>query len=69
MLYSSNSININYYKNFLEIASKKGFITAKRNGLCSKETVDFTFSKADYLFWNILLPHSFKKKLLLWEGL
>ena len=48
MFYGSNSTNIKKYKNFLEIAAKRGFITARTNGLCSKEPVDFTFSKADY---------------------
>ena len=48
MFYGSNSTIIRKYKNFLEIAAKRGFITARTNGLCSKEPVDFTFSKADY---------------------
>jgi hypothetical protein len=48
MFYGSNSTNIKKYKNFLEIAAKRGFITARTNGLCSKEPVDFTFSKVDY---------------------
>jgi len=48
MFYGTNITNIKKYKNFLEIAAKRGFITARTNGLCSKEPVDKTFSKVDY---------------------
>ena len=48
MFYGSNFTNIKKYKNFLELAAKRGFITARTNGLCSKEPVDIIFSKVDY---------------------
>ena len=50
MFYGSNSAGIKKYKyiNFLELASKRGFITSRTNGWCNKEPIDSILSKADY---------------------
>ena len=48
MFYGTNYTKIKKYKNFLEIAAKRGFITARINGVCYKEPIDRTFSKVDY---------------------
>jgi len=48
MFYGSNHTKVKKYKNFLELAAKRGFITARTNGLCNKEPVDRTYSKVDY---------------------
>ncbi len=50
MFYGSNSADLkkNKYKNFLELAAKRGFITARTNGWCYKEPVNLILSKVDY---------------------
>ena len=50
MFYGSNSAGIKKYKykNFLELASKRGYITARTNAWCYREPVNFVSSKVDY---------------------
>jgi hypothetical protein len=66
MFYGSNSTGVkkNKYKNFLELAAKRGYITARTNGLCSKEPVDITFSKADYENSGIFCDSHFRETAL-----
>ena len=66
MFYGSNSTGVkkNKYKNFLELAAKRGYITARTNGLCSKEPVDIIFSKADYENSGIFCDSHFRETAL-----
>ena len=66
MFYGSNSTGVKKYKykNFLELAAKRGYITARTNGLCSKEPVDITFSKADYENSGIFCDSHFRETAL-----
>ena len=66
MFYGSNltGVNKNKYKNFLELAAKRGFITSRTNQWCSKEPVLTVFSKADYENSGIFCDPHFRETAL-----
>ena len=66
MFYGSNVTGAmkNKYENFLDIAAKRGFITARTNQWCSKEPVFKVYSKADYENSGIFCDYHFRETAL-----